>query len=387
MVSAERVEAERAAVETVPVPVPVAAVPVAAAIKAAATEAASMVGAATVAVARAAAATGAAVRWQRSEWQGRGWPRRRRGRQGRQAARVRPAGVLVPLGDLARVELKLLGELVRAHALGLGVGSDRDGHEVLAAPARGAPLLAARRCWQPLAVRAVLLADELVLHRLADGAAELAGLVLARLVLGGDALGLLLVLVDLHEQLRAGGGRAAVGRRLGVIRGGAGGEGEGACGCGLERISEGTAPPTCWSSVSAASHLVPSVPASAGSFCSIPAVQRCLYFLIWRSTHWMMACSSFGQAKFLNASDVLIRARIVFHSSFLLYWCSVLPLTFAWRVSQALVPEKLICRSMIKSRLWTSHFICFSVVAAGSTSVGSTSMGSCRQRGGGRAVR
>ena len=49
--------------------------------------------------------------------------------------------------------------------------------------------------------------------------AELAGLVLARLVLGGDAVGLLLVLVDLQKQLRAGSGQATVGRRLRVIRG------------------------------------------------------------------------------------------------------------------------------------------------------------------------
>ena len=47
--------------------------------------------------------------------------------------------------------------------------------------------------------------------------AELAGFVLARLVLGGDAVGLLLVLVDLQKQLRAGSGQATVGRRL--IRG------------------------------------------------------------------------------------------------------------------------------------------------------------------------
>ena len=51
--------------------------------------------------------------------------------------------------------------------------------------------------------------------------------------------------------------------------------------------------------MSATSDLVPSVPASAGSLCSILGVQRCLLAASWRSIQWMMACSSFGQGGFV----------------------------------------------------------------------------------------
>eukprot|EP00315_Gephyrocapsa_oceanica_P026107 CAMPEP_0185463740 /NCGR_PEP_ID=MMETSP1365-20130426/95381_1 /TAXON_ID=38817 /ORGANISM="Gephyrocapsa oceanica, Strain RCC1303" /LENGTH=231 /DNA_ID=CAMNT_0028070479 /DNA_START=706 /DNA_END=1402 /DNA_ORIENTATION=+ len=191
---------------------------------------------------------------------------------------------------------------------------------------------------------AVLLADELVLHRLADGRAELAGLVLARLVLGGDALGLLLVRVNLHEQLLE-----LCERRL----------------------------------------ILGALSASLGRLVLLhPGRPEVLEELKLAVDPLDDGLSSFGQAKVLNASDDLSSVVIVFHSSLRLYWCSALPLTFAWRVSQALVPEKLTCRSMITARSSTSHFICFSSrTAAGSTSVASTTMGSCRQRDGGRAVR